>query len=275
MISKKMSLIILVLAIPSQAWAAQNIDIQQQTQRKPEIQEITSQDKKILVSAYNDYGWVKQGAEKGQWALTTATVGFTGHPSFSPYFEIDLWDRLGIHDYTANAGSYFKFKDNSFLNAEIGFGGDVNYLYRFKSQLEYQHKLIQTLFWSLGGRYLNYPSNDTYIIYPGLIFYFGNNDISIYYNHSVTESRGQASSGIIRGNFVINNRLSLYAGAAAGERLFDIFELPASEQFGYIGFGGLNFRLTGWLTARTGFSYSTEKPSFIKRSLEFGLTAKF
>jgi YaiO family outer membrane protein len=157
----------------------------------------------------------------------------------------------------------------------VGFGGDVRYAYRFKSQLEYQHRLIHSLYWNASGRYLNYPVHDTIIFTPGLIFYFRDNDISLFYNHAITESRGGASSGILRGNFVFNNRLSFYVGAAAGERLYDINELPAADQNGYIAFAGFRFRLNDRLFLRTGFSYSTEKPSFIKRSLEIGLSAKF
>ena len=66
-----------------------------------------------------------------------------------------------------------------------------------------------------------------------------------------------------------------WIGAAFGQRLYDIFGGDAKQEFGYIGFTGLQFNIYKGLSGRVGVSYGAEKPKFIKRSLDFGLSAKF
>lgn len=260
---------------PLRAWAAQNTGIETHASHQPVIQALDRLKKNIAVSTDFDYGWVKEDGRKGKWTESLTTIGYTGDSRFSPYLETDFWNRLGINDYTVAVGNYFKFKDRSYWNTEIGFGPDASYLYSFQAQLEYQRPLVRTLFWQVGARYSDYSDNGTYLIYPGLTYYFGDNDISIVYNQTVIEGRGPGSSGTVRGHFVLNDRVSIYAGGAVGAWLFDIDGLSAADEFGYIGFSGFNVKLTSWLTARIGYSYSAEKPSFIKRSVEAGLSAKF
>jgi len=95
------------------------------------------------------------------------------------------------------------------------------------------------------------------------------------YGTTLTESRGVAQFGTIKGNFALTERLYLLVGAAVGRRLYDIFELPADQQFGYIIFSGLSYNLSSWATVRAGYSYGTEKPDFIKRSINTSVTLKF
>jgi opacity protein-like surface antigen len=107
-----------------------------------------------------------------------------------------------------------------------------------------------------------------------LIYYFGNNYIAAYYNLSHTQNRGKAQWGTLKGNFAVNDRLSFWIGQAIGERLYDIWILPASKQYGYIYFCGVDLRVTKSLNLQLGYSYSRERPDFLKRSLEFGLSFK-
>ena len=88
-------------------------------------------------------------------------------------------------------------------------------------------------------------------------------------------AREPASFGTVRGSFAITEFLRLYAGAAFGERLYDIYGHQATKEPGYILFIGLNTKVYKGISARAGYSYSAEDPKFIKRSLNFGLSAKF
>jgi hypothetical protein len=92
---------------------------------------------------------------------------------------------------------------------------------------------------------------------------------------SLVESRGLAHFGTVKGNFAIGKYFSWLIGAAVGRRLYDIFELPARDQFGYIGFTGIGINLYKGISARIGYAYGTEKPDFIKRSVFADLSLRF
>ena len=65
------------------------------------------------------------------------------------------------------------------------------------------------------------------------------------------------------------------AGVAYGQRLYDIYGLDAHEEDGYILFTGVNLKLYKGIRFRAGYSYSFEKPKFIKRSVNLALSAAF
>ena len=256
----------------SYAFASETTVAEEQAKR-PRL--IPQEAGKLSLSSYYDYGWVHLDSKTGKWGVSTTTLSYTMNDHLTPYLEISALDRFHQIDYTYNTGTYIKFKDLSSLRAEIGFGSDITYVYRFQTRLEYAHRLSGSLFWQTGYRYLNYADNDVFIGYPGLIYYFGDNYVTAFYNVSHTESRGNAQWGTVKGNFALNDRVSLWLGQAIGQRLYDIELLPASKQYGYIIFCGVDFKLTRALDLQLGYSYSMEKPDFIKRSLEFGLSSKF
>jgi YaiO family outer membrane protein len=261
--------------MPSFVFASDRTTVEQQLKEKamPIAQEQAK--KKLYLSSDYEYGWVTQALRKGKWGVLTNDVMYSVNDFLLPYFEATTQDRFGQTDYTFDAGTYLKFKDASYLRSEIGFGDHITYVYQFQSRLEYQHRLFKNYFWQLGYRYLNYADNDVFIGYPGLVYYFGDNYITIFYNTSHTEGRGNAQWGTVKGNFSLTDRLDAWLGAAVGERLYDIQLLPPSNQYGYIAFCGFDFKIVKDLSLRLGFSYSKEKPSFTKRGLDIGLAYKF
>ncbi len=265
-------MLVTVIIFCSYALAAENTEAETQFRKKalPELET-----KGWLLSSYYEYSSIKLAGRKGQWRLLTDTLAYTFNNGLIPYLEIDSWDRFHNKDELINAGAYLKFKDNSYLHSEIGFGDDITYVPRFRSVQEYQRRLVKNLFWQFGYKYLNYSDNDVNIVYPGLYYYFKDHYLSMFYNVSFTESRGTAHWGVLKGNFALNKRLNAWIGTAVGERLYDIELLNASKQYGYIIFSGFDLTLYKELKLRLGFSYSKEKPDFIKRSVDYGLSIKF
>ncbi|MDD5136551.1 MAG: hypothetical protein PHN63_04315, partial [Candidatus Omnitrophica bacterium] len=175
----------------------------------------------------------------------------------------------------ANFGSYINMK-NSYLRLETGFGWNVNYTYNFQTITEYAHKLIKDVFWQVGYNYRAYEnSGDSHNVYPGLIYYFGDHYIAANYGIGWIESRDDSHFGMIKGNFRITDFLRLYGGTAFGERLYDIFGRAAHSETGYIVFTGVSLDVYKGISCRVGCSYGTEKPKFIKRSLNFDAMVKF
>lgn len=267
---------LLFSAAHTAAFASENAVIEKQLREQvPPLTERKPGKERLFFSAYEEYSWINQGSSKGKWKLFTGNFAYSLNDALLPYVDVNAWERLGRYDQTVDAGTYIKFKDNSYLRTEIGFGTQLNYLYRYQTSLEYEHRLIKNYFANLGFRFLDYPDDNVYILSPGLRYYFGDHYLSAFYNLSSTEGRGIAQWGTLRGNFTVNDRLNLYLGTVVGQRLYDIFELDASEQFGYIGFSGIDFNVYKNFKLRLGGSYSMEKPAFRKRSLDFGGFVKF
>jgi YaiO family outer membrane protein len=223
--------------------------------------------------SYFEPSKVVQGSRPGRWREITNRIAYK-YKNVQAYVTMSQWRRFSVDNYTAHVGTYLNFA-NSYAHLEAGWGWDVTYMYKFQSIIEYGHRIKNGLYWQVGYNFRNYAANDTYMVYPGLIYYFGDNYISADYGMTFTESRGVANFGTVKGSFALTKRLSLLLGMAAGRRLYDIFELPAYDQFGYIIFSGLNFNLCPWATARLGYSYGTEKPDFIKRSINTSISLKF
>ncbi|HTY45769.1 MAG TPA: YaiO family outer membrane beta-barrel protein [Patescibacteria group bacterium] len=230
---------------------------------------------RLFFSSYYEYSAVKQDGRKGQWRLFTNTAGYSFANGFTPYFEADSWERFHNSDQLFNTGAYLTFKDSSYLHSEIGFGNDITYLPKFRFLQEYEHRLAGSVSWQAGFKYLHYPSNDVYTGYPGLIYYFGDNYLGAFYDASFTESRGAAHAALFKGNIALNKYMNLWFGGAAGERLYDIDLLKASRQYGYIVYSGADFKVYKELRLRLGFSYGTERPAFVSRSIDYGLSVKF
>lgn len=242
------------------------------TQRIP----IVPQKEKVSIISYNEYGWVHLNSRIGNWKYVLDRVSYAIGDSAQPYVEFNMQERFSLKNYAVNFGSYFNFKDNSYFHSEFGLGADIDYIYRFQTTQEYGHKLYKNFYWQTGYRFINYAAGDVNIFSPGLYYYFGNHYISAFYNISFTEKRGSAQWGNLKGNFALfNNRLNLWLGTAIGQRLYDILTIKANRQNGFIAFLGADYAINKNLNIRLGYSYSYEKPDFIKRGLDYGCVIKF
>ena len=271
-------LLLFSLYFSSNSYAAEQTETERLIRRitPPEsvVKEEVKKEDQTYFDSYYEPSLVLEGHRTGRWSELTNTFGYI-HSNVQGYFSVSEYDRLGNNDYTANFGSYLSFKD-SYAHIETGFGWDVDYIYNFQVIAEYGHKLTKDLYGQIGYNYKAFhTSGDVHNFYPGLIYYFGDHSISANYGASWIESRDVANFGVVKGNFKITDFLHLYGGEAFGERLYDIFGLHAHTETGYIVFTGIALDIYKGVTAKVGCSYGTEKPKFVKRSLNFGLTAKF
>ncbi len=256
------------------AYAAQEIPSERLVQGKPTLPTAVPAEKgKWYLGEFYEYGRVNQGSRFGNWNEMDERIGYE-YKNIQLYTYAAQLKRFADKDYTYNFGTVVPFK-NYYIHEEFGFGSDVDFIYKFQNILEVSHKLAGNLYWQGGYNYRNYKQNDTYLIYPGLIYYFGDNYVSVDYGVSMIESRGNSQFGTVKGAFAITDSLHWSLGAAVGERLYDIFELPSNKEYGYIVFTGFTLNLYKDLNLRLGYSYGMEKPSFIKRGLTFGLSIKF
>jgi len=235
-------------------------------------EKVAEKDVWYLDTFYESNG-VIQGNRTGRWDELDTVFGYI-HRNVNGYMSVSQLERFDVKDYTANFGSYLTFKD-SYAHIEAGFGWDVDYIYKFQSIAEYGHKLYKTLFWQMGYSYRGYDTDDTHLVYPGLIYYFGDSYISAIYGASFMEAHDTANFGTIKGDFAITKILRWSAGVAFGERLYDIYGLDAHEERGYILFTGLSLNLYKGIKIRAGYSYGTEEPKFIKRGVNFDVAVKF
>lgn len=223
--------------------------------------------------AYYEPSNIFQGNRTGHWNEITTLYGYL-HQNIRGYLSVSQLERFDSKDYTANFGTYLTFKD-FYVHEEIGFGWDVDYIYKLQNITEYGHRLYKNVFWQVGYAYRGYPTNDTHLVYPGLIYYFGDSYMSADYGVSCIEGRDTSSFGTIKGDFAITSFLHWSCGVAFGERLYDIYELDSREEKGFILFTGININVYKGINCRVGYSYGEEAPKFIKRSLNFALSAKF
>ena len=231
-------------------------------------------DKKFFFSSDYELSFIRFGATKTHWQLLTERFMYFVKGQI-PYVEFN-WHRRGeVTDLTVDGGSYFRFK-NSNLHVKTGFGLDADFIYRFQLQAEYEHRLYKGLYGKIGSRYLHYQDSETVIFTPaGLSLYYGNHYLTADYNFSITEGRADAHWATVKAYLLLHPRLMTWVGVAAGQRLFDIQALDSQKQGGVIIFSGAEWRLSENIKAHAGYSYSEEKPNFLKRSIEGGLTVRF
>jgi hypothetical protein len=103
----------------------------------------------------------------------------------------------------------------------------------------------------------------------------GDNYIRADYGISHIVSRGTGQFGTFKGSFAINKRLRWDVGTSIGEWLYDIYGLSAGKERGYILYTMFNFEISKNMRLSTGYSYGTEKPNFIKRSINASLSVNF
>lgn len=227
---------------------------------------------KTYVENYYEPSQVIEGSRTGRWWENTTSFGYT-HKNITGYGYISQFDRLGVLDYTANFGAYVNIDKNQYAHMEIGYGWDVDYIYKLQTIAEYAHRLYKDLFWQIGYNYRAYPAGDSHIAYPGLIYYLGDSWMSATFGTNWIEGRNTAYFGTVKGNFKITDRVTFWPGVAFGQRLYDIFGIKGEN--GIILFGGVTINVYKGINVRIGGSYGQEEPKFVKRSLIFDASVKF
>jgi|GEM_PF-6187871 len=231
--------------------------------------------KKLEIYSYYEYSWVKINSRKTNWKEYGQRFSFIFDELNLAYLEINNYQRQGIKDYALAAGFIFRFQD-AYLFGELGHGGsNIDFLYNLKTSLEYAYKIKDFIYFKNGFRYLNYKQNDVYILSLGPEYYKDNNYFTTDYNISFTESRGSAHFFTFHSNYAVNQKIILCLGAAVGQRLYDIEEISASKQLGYILYTKLIFELKKDLKLSLGYSHSYESSSFRKKSAQISCTFKF
>jgi len=227
----------------------------------------------VYLDAFYEPSDIVQGNRRGHWSEISTTYGYK-HGNIRGYGSVTRYERFSNRDFAANLGAYFSFPD-SYFHTEMGASWYTDYIYRLQTINEYGHKLYKNLFWQIGYNFRSYDTGNTHVAYPGLIYYFGDSYMAADYGAIWIEGRNTGSFGNFRGDFAITDFLHLWTGVAVGEWLYDIYGLSSSQEFGYILSIGLNVKVYKGVNAKVGYSYSTEEPRFIKRSLNFGLSTKF
>ncbi len=162
---------------------------------------------------------------------------------------------------------------DQYAHMEVGFGWNTTYIYKLQTITEYAHRLYKDLFWQIGHSYRAYPAGDSYILYPGFVYYFGDHWMSANFGTNWIEGRETAYFGTVKGNFVITDRVQFWAGTGFGQRLYDVFGVKGED--GVMFFGGLTINVYKGFNIKVGASYGQEDPKFIKRSLMFDASVKF
>ncbi|OGS43320.1 MAG: hypothetical protein A2539_10560 [Elusimicrobia bacterium RIFOXYD2_FULL_34_15] len=274
----KFIIILTIIAFSSSKILAEQTAILKETKKKEPSFSEEKGINNIYFHSFYEYSWIEQNSRHGNWTVYWNRIAYLKNNLQILYIDITQYDRFNIRDYTIDFGSYKKIK-NGYLNGEFGSALDnINYIYKFKGLLEAEHKIIYNWFINLNTRYLHYISDvsgDVYVFFPALVYYFGNNYVTAGYGTSYTQFRGSAHYGTIKGNFAINKRLNLFLGASFGNRLFDIDLLKSNQQYGSIFFGDADIILNEKISLRIGGSYSNERPSFLKSSIDFSAKVKF
>jgi len=266
-----LNILVMLVSLPTVLEAEQVDTYQKLQERAPVIKEEKKQN--IIFDSSYEYSFVSIGARRIHWKLLSSRLMYFIRGQI-PYLELNWHERDRVTDLTLAPGGYFQIGKTA-LHLETGFGLDTDYIYRFQTTVDIEHPIYKTLYWKVGSRYLHYESGDIFLIAPGLTYYFRDHYLTMNYGFSLTEARGDAHWGSIRANVVLHERFHVYVGSAIGERLFDISPVYANKQGGYIIFTGFNFNVFSNVKARAGYSYSEERPNFIKRSIDGGLTIRF
>lgn len=266
--------LLIAMAVSSCAFAAQQAATEDLLRRITPPTEPTEEIKKECYwETFYEPSNVIQGTRRGHWTELTNRFGCVSG-GINGYIEQAQYERFDGKDFTLVGGYYFNFRDY-YVHTEVGFGWDSDYMWEFQNVIEYGHRLIKDLFWQVGYTYRSYAVHDSHLLYPGLIYYFGNNYMSIDYGASFIESRDTGHWGVVKGYFEILDWFGFFGGYAFGQRLYDIYELDAHQQRSCILFCGAQVTVYKSIKVRLGYSYGQEEPKFVKHSLNFVLSARF
>ncbi|MFA4981640.1 MAG: YaiO family outer membrane beta-barrel protein [Candidatus Omnitrophota bacterium] len=274
--SKKFILVLLLAAFPLYAHAREEAGtdqlIRRMTPPRAVVEDLVEAKDQWYVDCFFEPSEVLQGNRTGNWDELTTSIAYI-HQNIRPYLSVSQLERFDNKDYTANIGSYLSFKD-SYAHLEGGFGWDIDYIYKFISIAEYGHKLYENLHWQMGYTYRAYGTDDTHLVYPMLIYYFGDSYMSAQYGVSFMEGHDTANMGSVRGDFAITNFLRWSCGLAVGERLYDINGFDAHAERGFILFTGITWNLYKDINIKAGYSHGEEAPKFIKRGYYLSASVK-
>ena len=226
---------------------------------------------------YFEPGDVLQGTKRGHWNELDYTFGYT-HKNITGYMWMSQQERFDNKNNAAALGAYINMDKDQYAHLECGLGwGGKMFLYQLQSIADYGHRIYENLFGQISYTYRSYrgTADDTTLLAPGLIYYFGDSYISANYGASYMESHDTASIGVFKGDFAITKFLRWNCGIAVGGRLYDILGKDAKDEQGYILFTGVNINLYKGISCRFGYIYGTEAPKFIKRSIYYAVSAKF
>lgn len=240
-----------------------------------DLQNFPETAKKLSWGYSVDYGQVDLPGREELWKVFKTRVACLYRGLEFPYMEVSGYSRSGRKDYTYNIGGCYNF-GRSYANIEAGWGQDVSYVYKFKTSAEYTHPWVGNLHIREGYKFLRNLSEDVHILSPGLIYYFGNHYILLYYNAGFNNKRGTSHWGHLKADFKVRERLDVWMGMACGQRLYDISESrKAHNQNGLVIFGGSKYELFKDLFLNITLLYGEEEGDFFHRSIETGLSYKF
>lgn len=220
---------------------------------------------------------ITQGTKVGHWNELDYTFGYT-HKNITGYMFFSQQERFDNKNNAMGIGAYINMDKDQYTHFECGPGwGGKMFLYQLQSIAEYGHRLYENLFAQVGYTYRSYRGSfdDTHLLTPGLIYYFGDSYLAANYGASYMESHDTASIGVFKGDFAITKFLRWNCGLAIGGRLYDILGKDASDEQGYILFTGVTINLYKGINCRFGFIYGEEEPKFVKRSVYYAVSAKF
>lgn len=272
-------LILISTAIPS--LAKEQADVEQLVQKLTPPLAVTAEKEEVkdrwYFDAYYEPGDVLQGTRTGHWNQLDYTFGYT-HKNITGYMVMSEQERFDNSNYTANWGAYINIDKNQYTHFECGLGwGDDMFLYQLQTVAEYGHRLYENLFGQISYTYRSYKADgdDTYLVVPGLIYYFGDSYLSANYGAGYMNNHDTASFGVFKGDFALTKFLRWNCGIAFGGRLYDINGWDAGDEQGFILFTGVNLNLYKGINCRLGYVYGEEAPKFIKRSVYFAASVKF
>ncbi|MFZ4612426.1 MAG: PorP/SprF family type IX secretion system membrane protein, partial [Bacteroidia bacterium] len=86
----------------------------------------------------------------------------------------------------------------SYVHHEVGFGWDDDFVYRFQNLVTLGVRMFKgkDLFWQVGYVYRDCTIRDTHIVYPGLVYRFGENMINVTYAASFDRNVDDLNGGI-------------------------------------------------------------------------------
>ena len=145
---KKIATVLVLLLLNPLLLFSEQVDTYKQIQQ--ERTPFFGGGKNIFVDSSYEYSFVTLGARRVHWKLLASRLMYMVKGQI-PYIEITHHERDRVSDITVAPGAYFQFKDSS-LQIENGFGLDADYIYRYQATVNFERKLVKTLYWKVGSR---------------------------------------------------------------------------------------------------------------------------
>ena len=237
------------------------------------LEEATKKKDLWYLEGYYEPDTLRLGSETGKLSEYIEKIGYIS-TNLHAYLWSTQMNKFGSDAELLNLGAYYNFK-NSYIHYEVGFGWDDDYVYKFQNLCTLGVRVYKNLFFQTGYVFRDVQPDNMHIVYPGIVYRFGDNLINATYAASYTESRGLANQGLVRGEFALMEFLKLSTGIAFGERLFDASGLKASLENGFSLFVVLDTAIFKHFNLKVGYTYGRENPDFIRSGMNFALSTKF